>query len=133
MATSGNLETLVLQKNHTLICKAITNCADVVWFADRITEESFLTSQAKGSIIHNAGFSKYEKCSQLMSAVETQVEADPNKYHTFLSILQEEPAMQSIVMILSESYGMYNIFLSQWVTFLIQSPPFKAFLSLLLP
>jgi len=133
MATSGNLETLVLQKNYTLVCEAITNCADVVWFADRITEELFLTSQAKGSIIHSAGVSKYEKCSQLMGAVETQVKADPNKYHTFLSILQEELAMQSIVTILSESYGMYNIFLSQWVTFLIQSPPFKASLSLPLP
>ena len=132
MATSGNLETLVLQKNYTLVCEAITNCADVVWFADRITEELFLTSQAKGSIIHNAGVSKYEKCSQLMSAVETQVKTDPNKYHTFLSILQEELAMQSIVTILSESYGMYNI-LSQWVTFLSQSPPFKASLSLPLP
>ena len=95
--------------------------------------ELFLTSQAKGSIIHSAGVSKYEKCSQLMSAVETQVKADPNKYHTFLRILREQLAMQSIVMILSESYSMYNIILGPWVTFLIQSPPFKASLSLPLP
>ena len=106
MATSGNLEVLVLRRNGSLICEMIVNCVGVVWFANRITEEMFLTTQAKSSIIHTAGISDLEKCSRLISAVETQVKVDSSKYLKFINILQEEPVMQSVVTTLSESYSM---------------------------
>ena len=106
MATLGRLEVVVLQRNSCLICETIVNCADIVWFANRITEEVFLTSQAKSSILRTTGISDFEKCSRLISAVETQVKVAPSKYFKFISILQEEPVMQSVVTVLSESYGM---------------------------
>ena len=106
MATLGCLEAVVLQRNSSLICEAIVNCVDIVWFANRITEEMFLTSQAKSSILRTTGISDFEKCSRLISAVETQVKVAPKKYIKFINILQEEPVMQSVVTILSESYGL---------------------------
>ena len=105
MASSGSPEAVVLQRNSSLICEAIVNCADIVWFANRITEETFLTSQAKSSILRTTGISDFEKCSRFISAVETQVKVDSSKYIIFINILQEEPVMRSVVTILSESYG----------------------------
>ena len=116
MATIGSLEVVVLQRNSCLICETIVNCADIVWFANRITEEVFLTSQAKSSILRTTGISDFEKCSRLISAVETQVKVAPSKYSKFISILQEEPVMQSVVTVLSESYGMLYLPLNAYVS-----------------
>ena len=43
------------------------------------------------------GVSRLVKNNELLSAVEMQIQTDPNTFYVFLSALNEDPAIQSLV------------------------------------
>ena len=103
MSPAASSELLTIQKKKSLICEAVVNCVGITWFAKRIMEEGFISSEAQGDI-HMHGVSSYTKCSQLLSAVETQVKADYSKYSVFIQILSEQPVLCAIVDVLTGKY-----------------------------
>ena len=105
MAVAASAESLAVQKNRTVVCKVIVACADTTWFAGRLVEESFITSQVQANVVRKLGVSDYDKCSQLLDAVEVQLLADSQKFQAFLEVLSDQPALQVAVDILRQSYG----------------------------
>ena len=105
VAMSSSAEYLAIQKNRDLTCKAIVACADNAWFANRMVEEDFIGMQRQANIVHTLGVNEYDKCSQLLDAVEVQLLADPRKFRVFLTVLSEQPALHVAVDVLRRSYS----------------------------
>ena len=113
MDTTACPELLTIQKKKSLVCEAITTCVGITWFAKRIMEEGFISSDAQSDIVHMHGVSSYTKCNQLLSAIEAQVKIDSSKYSVFMEILKEQAVLHSTVDMLSGWYILlplvYNI------------------------
>ena len=105
MAVATSPESLAVQKNRTVVCKLIVACADTTWFAGRLVEESFITSQVQANVTRTRGMSDYEKCSQLLDAVEVQLIVDPRKFQAFLEVFSDQPALQAVADALRQSFG----------------------------
>ena len=98
-------EAAAISINSHLLSEAIPNIAGVTWFAQRLTETSFITRQVKNDMISTLAFSDTDKCSRLLSAVEMQVAAYPARFHTLVDILRSEPALIGYADAITKSYG----------------------------
>ena len=109
-------EAAAVSVNSYLLSQAVSNIAGVTWFAQKLTEIGFITSQVKNDVISTLGFSDTDKCSRLLSAVETQVAANPTHFHTLVDILRSQPALMSCVDVITKSYGRWRTrWLRVWV------------------
>ena len=111
MAVAASAESLAIQKNRTVVCKVIVACADTTWFAGRLVEESFITSQVQANVVRKLGVSDYEKCDQLLDAVEVQLLVSPRKFQVFLEVFSDQPALQATADTLRQCYGKYEVIL----------------------
>ena len=107
MATD-NVEILTIRKNRKLICGAVGFCADINWFAKKMMEESFISPEIHTNTTTTPGVSIYEKCNQLLCALEVHVLANPKRFYDFLAVLSQQPALQTTVHVLQQSHGMYR-------------------------
>ena len=98
--------------NSQFLCEAISNIAGTTWFAQKLVETGFITSQARNSIVHTLGYSDMEKCSRLLSAVESQLKANAALFYTFIDILKSEDALMWVVDVITKSYGMRKLYMS---------------------
>ena len=96
----------VIEKNQSLICEAVVFCADVTWFASRMVEEGFISSQIQANVVSTLGVSDYNKCIKLLSAVGVQVLTAPQRFHDFLGVLSEQPPLKGTVDVLHHCHGM---------------------------
>ena len=85
---------------------------DPLSLATQLFAKSIITSAVKGKM-NIVGLSTLEKNSLLLSAVEGQIQTDPRVFHVFLSTLNEDTSMQSLVksmqgMISCKIYGSAN-------------------------
>ena len=85
---------------------------DPLSLATRLFARNIISSAVKGKM-NIVGLSTLEKNSLLLSAVEGQIHTDPRVLHVFLSTLNEDTSMQSVVksmqgMILCKIYGSAN-------------------------
>ena len=69
---------------------------DPLSLATRLFTRSIITSAVTGRMIA-VGLSTLEKNGILLSAVEMQIRTDPRMFYEFLSALNEDPSMQSLV------------------------------------
>ena len=69
---------------------------DPLSLATRLFTRSIITSAVKGKMVA-MGLSTLEKNSLLLNAVEMQLRTYPKMFHEFLSALNEDPSMQSLV------------------------------------
>ena len=69
---------------------------DPLSLATRLFTRSIITSAVTGRMIA-VGLSTLEKNYVLLSAVEMQIQTDPMMFYVFLSALNEDPSMQSLV------------------------------------
>ena len=69
---------------------------DPLSLATRLFTRSIITSAVTGRMIV-VGLSTLEKNYVLLSAVEMQIQTDPRMFYVFLSALNEDPSMQSLV------------------------------------
>ena len=69
---------------------------DPLSLATRLFAKSIITSAVTGRMIA-MGLSTLEKNSVLLSAVEMQIRTNPKTFYEFLSALNEDPPMQSLV------------------------------------
>ena len=101
-------EAAAVSVNSHLLSEAVSIIAGVTWFATKLTERSFITRQVKNDIVSNLGFSDTDKCSRLLSAVETQVATNPAQFHALVDILRSEAALMSYADVITKSYGRYR-------------------------
>ena len=101
-----------LQKCAAEINKALAYNTDLIWFANRLFAEKFIT-EIQRSNVGNVGVGDYSKASKLMESVMAQVSITPSKYDEFLGILEEEPALHDLVKLLNKTYGKINHYLFQ--------------------
>ena len=69
---------------------------DPLSLATRLFAKSIITSAVTGRMIA-MGLSTLEKNSVLLSAVEMQIRTNPKTFYEFLSALNEDPPMHSLV------------------------------------
>lgn len=74
------------------------------WIADHLFAKGFITS-IEQSKAHSTGTDNYTKTSQLMQSVISQISINPEKFAEFISILQEETALEHLVKLLGDTYG----------------------------
>ena len=98
-------ELLALEKNISNLCQGVTSISTVTHFAQKLVEQSFITSAASSSILHTTGISDQEKCDRLLGAVREQVRTNPAKFETFVGILRQEPALTFYANILIDTRG----------------------------
>ena len=85
---------------------------DPLSLAAQLFSQDIITSAVKEQMIVSA-LTRLEKNSLLLSAVEGQIQTDPRVLHVFLSTLNEDTSMQSVVksmqgMISCKIYGSAN-------------------------
>ena len=85
---------------------------DPLSLATQLFAKSIITSAVTGRMIA-MGLSTLEKNGVLLSAVEMQIQTDPKTFYEFLSALNEDPSMKSLVksmqgMISLRIYGVVN-------------------------
>ena len=93
-----------LRKCTAEINRALAYNTDLVWFANRLFAERFITDIQKSNV-QSIGVGDYSKASKLMESVMAQVSITPSKYAEFLGILEEEPALDDLVKLLNKTYG----------------------------
>lgn len=106
-STSPEKETL--RKCTAEINKALTYNTDLIWFANCLFAERFITDIQKSNV-QSIGVGDYSKASKLMESVMAQVSITPSKYDEFLGILEEEPALDDLVKLLNKTYGKDQLF-----------------------
>jgi len=74
------------------------------WIANHLYAQGFIT-RIELSKVHSTGTDDYTKTSQLMQSVISQISINPEKFAEFISILQKEPAVESLVKLLGDTYG----------------------------
>ena len=109
-------EAAAVSVNFHLLSEAVSNIAGVTWFAQKLTETSFITRQMKNKVLSTLGTSDDDKCCTLLSAVETQVAANPAKFHTLVDILRSDAALMHYADKITDSYGRWRTrWLRVWV------------------
>ena len=100
-------EAAAVSLNSYLLCEAVSSIAGVTWFAQKLTEASFIIRKVSDDIVLTPGFSDTDKCYRLLSAVKTQVAANPALFRTLVDILRSEAALMSYADVMIKSYGRY--------------------------
>ena len=109
-------EAAAVSVNSHLLSEAMPNIVGITWFANKLVESGFITSQVKNDVISTLGFSDTDKCSRLLSAVEAQVAANPGKFHTLVDILRSQSALMNCADVITKSYGRWRArWLRVWV------------------
>ena len=98
-------EVAAVSLNSYLLCEAVSSIAGVTWFVQELTETSFITRKVSDDIVLTPGFSDTDKCYRLLSAVKTQVAANPALFHTLVDILRSEAALMSYADAITNCYG----------------------------
>ena len=99
-------EEAAISINSQFLCEAIINIAGIMWFAQKLVETSFITSQACNNILSTTAYSDMEKCYHLLKAVETQLKVNTALFNTLIDILESETALLVVVDVITRSYGM---------------------------
>ena len=90
------VELRALQRSSDTLCNNISTASTPVWFAQKLLEKGFISSQVQRRALI-LGFSDYEKVAELLDAVRSQVELNPDKYYELLEILHGEPALENSI------------------------------------
>lgn len=98
-------EAAAISLNSELLCQGVPNVAGVTWFANKLVETAFITSNASDNVVLTPGLSDTDKCYRLLSAVKTQVAANPALFHTLLAILRSQAALETYADAITKSYG----------------------------
>ena len=69
---------------------------DPLPLATRLFTQGIITYEVKDRV-NILGLSKLEKTDKLLSAIEGQIRSEPNMFQHFLSALNEDPSMHSLV------------------------------------
>lgn len=103
-------EAAAVSLNSYLLSEAVSSIAGVNWFAGKLTETGFLTRQKRDGVL-STPVSDANKCWRLLSAVETQVAANPAQFHTLVNILRSEGALMCYADVITKSYGTQGTFM----------------------
>ena len=99
-------EEAAISINSQFLCEAIIKIADILWFAQKLVENSFITSQACDNILSTTAYSDMEKCYHLLNAVQIQLKVNTALFNTLIDILASETALLVVVDVITRSYGM---------------------------
>ena len=102
-------ELLTIDRNIDTISGTVSECCSVTWFAGQLRQEGFIAPDVHSDILDTRGISKYEKCSQLVRAVRSQVRLDQSKFVAFVGILKQQIPLQGLVSVVEQCRGMYRI------------------------
>ena len=95
--------------NSRLLSEAVSKIAGVTWFAQKLTETSFITRRMRNDVVSTLAINDTDKCSRLLSAVEIKVATNPAQFDTLVDILRSEAALECYADAIIESYGRWPI------------------------
>ena len=96
MATRDPPETSeyrIFRERYDILIQSIK---DPLPLATRLFTQGVVTSAVKEHM-SVVGLSTLDKSNVLLGAVEKQIQSDPQKFHVFLSVLNEDPSVQLLV------------------------------------
>ena len=100
-----------LQKNASKINDVIAHQCNVTFFSHKLVENDLISAQSANNIVQTMGHSDYNKVSQLMQAVESQIRTASNTtatFETFMQILREIP-LDQLADQLADFYSKYIV------------------------
>lgn len=100
-----------LQKNASKINDVVAHQCDVTLFSRKLVENDLISGQSANNIVQTMGHSDYNKVSQLMQAVESQIRTASNPtatFETFMQILREIP-LDQLADQLADFYSKYIV------------------------
>ena len=100
-----------LQKNASKIIDVVAHQCDVTLFSRKLVENDLISGQSANNIVQTMGYSDYNKVSQLMQAVESQIRTASNTtatFETFMQILREIP-LDQLADQLADFYSKYIV------------------------
>lgn len=100
-----------LQKNASKIVDVVAHQCDVTLFSRKLVENDLISGQSANNIVQTMGHSDYNKVSQLMQAVESQIRTASNTtatFETFMQILREIP-LDQLADQLADFYSKYIV------------------------
>ena len=98
-------ELLALTRHSCDLCRGITRVSTITSFALSLEQETFITSDAKSSILNTPGISDQDKCVRLLDAVKEQVRIDPAKFGPIVDIFRHEAALSFYADMLTTTRG----------------------------
>ena len=107
MATEGaasdhNVESLTLRQSLTTLTTAVST--DLPRVANKCAEKELISlQQLRRAQIQS--ITEYERSSELVGGVIDQVETDPQKFWSFLGILEESGMFESVVRDVQNKYA----------------------------
>ena len=99
----ASLSSETIRKCTAEINQALAYNVDLVWFANRLYAEGFITQDQQSKV--NSTSDKSTMANMLMNSVMSQVKITPSKYNDFIRILKEERALNFVVQRLEKTYG----------------------------
>ena len=97
-------ESFTIDRNIGTISQAISECCSITWFANRLLEEGFITSEVHGDVLGTQGISPYDQCTMLVHAVRAQVDLDQSRFDIFTGILKKENPLKTVVREVEQCY-----------------------------
>ena len=101
-ASDNNVESLTLRQSLTTLTTAVST--DLPRVANKCAEKELISlQQLRRAQIQS--ITEYERSSELVGGVIDQVETDPQKFWSFLGILEESGMFESVVRDVQNKYA----------------------------
>ena len=101
-ASDNNVESLTLRQSLTTLTTAVST--DLPRVANKCAEKELISlQQLRRAQIQS--ITEYERTSELVGGVIDQVETDPQKFWSFLGILEESGMFESVVRDVQNKYA----------------------------
>ena len=78
--------------------------------ANELYSQDIVSKEVRNETMHIMGPSAYTRSTKLLSAVECPIELNPDIFHTFLSVLREDPSLVYIADAMSDEYRKLVLF-----------------------
>ncbi len=105
---SSQLQVIAIESTLGAIVDVVSKSADPQWFGDRLVKKRLIAEGLMKEILRtkpgHASFTEANKVEELMKSVLAQVNHTPFKYGSFVSILEEEPALASVAKAVRNKY-----------------------------
>ena len=72
--------------------------------AIELYSQDVVSKEVRNETLHILGPSAYTRTSKLLSEVECEIKVNPGTFHTFLSVLREDPSLVYLADAMSDEY-----------------------------
>lgn len=103
-STQRSPEQQAFREMYCTLQGAIINSSDLDTFASKLYQQKFIT-QSKRIDVQSQHQSPQKRCTALLDAVENQIKHDSRRFHSFIDLLSEEPAMETVATMMHNKWA----------------------------